>query len=383
MADFLILDNEKNNNVDNDNNKNSSSFMHKINDLLYVFQKVKTKDKIQFFRLLSTMINAWLSLVKSVRVLEKQQKSKNFKYILWRFAEELSSWKNLSDCLTMFPNDFSEAEVWMVKSWEKTWQLNTVLLDLAIQTERINSINWKIKSAMIYPAFIILVVIWVICIMMIKVVPELLKIFWDPSSLPQSTQTLMAVSKFFQNYIIHLFLWFFILVISVFFWRRTPDWAYIFDEYFFKVPIFWEMNRKIVLSKFSRMFSWLIWSWLSVIDSLRITSEAVWNEVYKQRILLITEDVWWGIKIWESLDWDKLFPDMMVQMIQVWEETAKLEEVVIKIADYYDEEVDNTISAINKLLEPFIIITLAVVVWWIAISILEPIMNLADTVSSQ
>lgn len=383
MADFLILDNEKNNNVDNDNNKNSSSFMHKINDLLYVFQKVKTKDKIQFFRLLSTMINAWLSLVKSVRVLEKQQKSKNFKYILWRFAEELSSWKNLSDCLTMFPNDFSEAEVWMVKSWEKTWQLNTVLLDLAIQTERINSINWKIKSAMIYPAFIILVVIWVICIMMIKVVPELLKIFWDPSSLPQSTQTLMAVSNFFQNYIIHLFLWFFILVISVFFWRRTPDWAYIFDEYFFKVPIFWEMNRKIVLSKFSRMFSWLIWSWLSVIDSLRITSEAVWNEVYKQRILLITEDVWWGIKIWESLDWDKLFPDMMVQMIQVWEETAKLEEVVIKIADYYDEEVDNTISAINKLLEPFIIITLAVVVWWIAISILEPIMNLADTVSSQ
>jgi len=119
------------------------------------------------------------------------------------------------------------------------------------------------------------------------------------------------------------------------------------------------------------------------LESLRITAEAVWNEVYKQRILLINEDVSKGIKIWESLDWDKLFPDMMVQMIQVWEETAKLEETVLKVSDYYDEEVDNTIANINKLLEPIIIISLAIVVGFIAMAILEPIMNLADTVSNK
>ena len=127
----------------------------------------------------------------------------------------------------------------------------------------------------------------------------------------------------------------------------------------------------------------MISSWVSVLESLRITAEAVWNEVYKQRILLINEDVSKGIKIWESLDWDKLFPDMMVQMIQVWEETAKLEETVLKVSDYYDEEVDNTIANINKLLEPIIIISLAIVVGFIAMSILEPIMNLADTVSNK
>ena len=141
------------------------------------------------------------------------------------------------------------------------------------------------------------------------------------------------------------------------------------------------MLKKIILSKFARIFSWLIGSWISVVESLKITAEAVWNEVYKQRILLLTEDVGSWIKIWESLDGDKLFPDMMIQMIQVWEETAKLEETILKVSDYYDEEVDNIISNINKLLEPFIIITLAIIVWFIAMSILEPIMNMADTIS--
>ena len=164
MPDFLILDSNKKDSVYNVNNKNSSNFRDRFNDLIYSFQKVKVKDKVTFFRLLSTMINAWLSLVKAMKVLEKQQKKGNFKNILSRFVEELNSWKNLSDCLSIFPNDFSDAEIWMVKSWEKTWQLWTTLLELAIQTERIASINWKIKSAMIYPSFIIIVVIWVIYI---------------------------------------------------------------------------------------------------------------------------------------------------------------------------------------------------------------------------
>lgn len=381
MADFLIVDNDKNKIDRWDDKKNS--FKDHLNYLLAWFNRIKTKDKIQFFRLMSTMLNAWLSLVKAVSVLEKQQKKWAMKDILNRFVSELNTWKKLSDCFELFPNDFSEAEVWMIRSWEKTWQLNSTLLELAMQTERIASINWKIKSAMTYPAFIVLVVFWVIYVIMTKVVPELLKIFWDKSTLPSSTRNLMAASDFLVNYWIFLIIWLVILYIFILFWKKTPSWAYTFDWLLLKVPIFWPMTKKIILSKFARIFSWLIGSWVSVIESLRITAEAVWNELYKQRIYLITEDVSSGIKMWESLDWDKLFPDIMVQMIQVWEETAKLEETVLKVADYYDEEVDNTISAINKLLEPFIIVTLAVVVWWIAVSILEPIMNLADTVSNQ
>ena len=384
MADFLILDNEKkNDNVNNVYNRKKSWFFWQIGELFYSFQKIRTKEKIQLYRLLSTMLNAWLTLVKAVWVLEKQQKKGTYKKILMRFSENLTSWKRLSDCLADFPNDFGEAEVWMVKSGEKTWQLTDVLMELAIQTERLDSINWKIKSAMIYPTFIVLVVVSVVYVIMTMVVPKLVEVFWDKETLPNSTKNLISVSEFLSNNWIFILIFLIVLYVFFFFWRRTPTWAYIFDEYVFKIPIFWPMMKKIILSKFSRIFSWLISSWVSVLESLRITAEAVWNEVYKQRILLINEDVSKGIKIWESLDWDKLFPDMMVQMIQVWEETAKLEETVLKVSDYYDEEVDNTIANINKLLEPIIIISLAIVVGFIAMAILEPIMNLADTVSNK
>ena len=384
MADFLILDNEKkNDNVNNVYNRKKSWFFWQIGELFYSFQKIRTKEKIQLYRLLSTMLNAWLTLVKAVWVLEKQQKKGTYKKILMRFSENLTSWKRLSDCLADFPNDFSEAEVWMVKSGEKTWQLTDVLMELAIQTERLDSINWKIKSAMIYPTFIVLVIVSVVYVIMTMVVPKLVEVFWDKETLPNSTKNLISVSEFLSNNWVFILIFLIVLYVFFFFWRRTPTWAYIFDEYVFKIPIFWPMMKKIILSKFSRIFSWLISSWVSVLESLRITAEAVWNEVYKQRILLINEDVSKGIKIWESLDWDKLFPDMMVQMIQVWEETAKLEETVLKVSDYYDEEVDNTIANINKLLEPIIIISLAIVVGFIAMAILEPIMNLADTVSNK
>ena len=384
MADFLILDNEKkNDNVNNVYNRKKSWFFWQIGELFYSFQKIRTKEKIQLYRLLSTMLNAWLTLVKAVWVLEKQQKKGTYKKILMRFSENLTSWKRLSDCLADFPNDFSEAEVWMVKSGEKTWQLTDVLMELAIQTERLDSINWKIKSAMIYPTFIVLVVVSVVYVIMTMVVPKLVEVFWDKETLPNSTKNLISVSEFLSNNWVFILIFLIVLYVFFFFWRRTPTWAYIFDEYVFKIPIFWPMMKKIILSKFSRIFSWLISSWVSVLESLRITAEAVWNEVYKQRILLINEDVSKGIKIWESLDWDKLFPDMMVQMIQVWEETAKLAETVLKVSDYYDEEVDNTIANINKLLEPIIIISLAIVVGFIAMAILEPIMNLADTVSNK
>lgn len=387
MSDFLILDDDKvswnDNNVNKKETTSNIGLMDKLNDFIISLQSIKTKEKVIFYRLLSTMTNAWLTLIKSIWVLEKQEKNLIFKKILWRFCEELKEWKNLSECLILYPASFSEAEIWIIKSWEKTWQLNQVLNDLSNQIEKVDSLNWKIRSAMMYPLFIIFVVIGVVTVMMVAIVPKLLEIFDDKSTLPASTQILMWISDFFTAY------WFFMIVflivsfVTISIWKKTPDWKYIFDNLMLKVPVFWMINKKLVLSKFSRVFSWLAWSWVSVVESLRITSSAVWNEVYKQRIILLSEDISAWIKMWESLDWDRLFPDMMIQMIQVWEETAKIDKIVLKIADFYDDEVDNTISVLSKLLEPFIIVTLAVIVWFIAMAIMQPIMNLADTVSSK
>ncbi len=386
MKDFLILDEEtKTNDADVNNNIgiNKGDLITRINDFLYAMQKVKTKEKVIFFRLLATMTNAWMWLVKSIWVLEKQEKNLMFKKILWRFREEISSWKSLSECLALYPNSFSEAEIWIIKSWEKTWLLNKVLTDLADQIEKVEWIAWKIKWAMMYPFFILIVVVAVISVMMVMVVPKLLEIFDDKSSLPTSTKLLISISDAFRDYWFVMIIVVFIAYVSVMVWKKTPNWKYMFDKLVLKIPVFWQISQKLILSKFSRVFAWLLSSWVSVVESLNITAEAVWNEAYKQRILLLNEDIRKWIKMWESLDWDELFPEMMIQMIQVWEETAKLDQTVIKVADFYDEQVDNTISVLNKLLEPFIIVTLAVVVWFIAIAIMQPIMNLADTISSK
>jgi len=387
MADFLILDENKKpwvvKNVDNTNKSiKSVSFIDKLNNFVVDMQSVKTKEKVIFYRLLSTMTNAWMTVVKSVLVLETQEKNPVFKKILWRFGEELKEWKNLSECLELFPASFSEAEVWIIKSWEKTWQLNSVLVSLANQIEKVESLNWKIKSAMMYPMFIVLVVIIVIWVMMVVIDTKLLNIFDDKSSLTASTKTLIAISDGFRSYWILALIVFVLIYVFIWFWKKTPDWKYMYDEFLMKIPIFWGITRKLILSKFARVFSWLTASWVSVVESLKITSTAVWNEVYKQRLLLLSEDIASWIKMWESLDGDKLFPEMMIQMIQVWEQTAKLDQTILKIADFYDDEVDNTIWVLNKLLEPFIIVTLAIIVWFIAMAIMQPIMNLADTVSS-
>jgi len=389
MSDLVILDEQEveqkqfnDDNVEVDWYQENVPLIEKINLFLMKFQNIKIKEKVVFYRLLSTMLNAWMPLIKGVWVLERQEKNPVFKKMLERFLVELKQWRTLSECLDMYPGSFSAAEIGVVKSWEKTWKLNEVLTSLAEQIEKVASISWKLKSALLYPAMIMVVVFGVIFVMMTMVVPKLLEIFEDKSSLPGSTKALIFMSDFFKDYWYLILLFIFVSVIGVSFWRKTDTGKYNYDNIIISLPVFGVIARKVILSKFSRVFSGLIASWVSVVESLKIVADAVWNEVYRQRILLLAENVKQGMKIWESLDGDKLFPDIMIQMIQVGEQAAKLDQTIIKVADFYDEQVDNTVASINKLLEPFIIVFLAVVVGFIAIAIMQPIMNLADTVSN-
>lgn len=386
MEDIIILWEEENINPQKSSPienkpKSDKDFMTQFNEFVGSFSKIKTKQKIIFYRLMSTMLNAGMSLVKCVSVLEKQEKSPKFKKILWEMIIGLKEWKNLSDCMDMYSSSFSDAEVGVIKSWEKTWKLNDVMTSLADQVEKVASVSWKLKSALIYPAMIMVVVFGVIFVMMTVVVPKLLEIFTDKSTLPWSTRLLIFLSDIFVNYWYLIIIFIVFVVIFISYWKKTPSWKYNYDAFIIKVPIFGNIVQKVALSKFSRVFAGLMASGVSVVESLKIVADAVWNEVYRQRILLLLEDVRQWMKMWESLEWDKLFPDIMVQMIQVGEQSAKLDTTIIKVADFYDEQVDNIAGTINKLLEPFIIVFLAVVVGFIAIAIMQPIMNLADTVS--
>ncbi len=346
-------------------------------------QKIGIKWKLIFFRLLATMVNAWISVLKAVMILEKQEKNPVLQNLYTSIISSIKKWKNLSASLREYWDNFSDSECSLLESWEKTWKLNSSLLQLADQVEKIDSISKKFKWAMIYPIAIIIVMIWAISVIMTVVIPKIVEIFWDKDKLPPLTKVLIWISDFFVNYMWIVWIFLIIFIIFIIIWKKTPIWKYKFDQFLLKIPIFWQINKKIILSKFSRVLSNLLTSGISIVESLRIISDIVWNEVYRQRILLLREDVKRWIKIWESLEDDSLFPEMLVQMIKVWEETAKLDSIILKLADFYDTEVNDTINNIQKLLEPIIIVTMAIVVWIIAVWVMQPIMSLADVVSEQ
>lgn len=352
-----------------------------INNWLIAQQKISIKWKVIFFRLLATMVNAWIPVLKAISILEKQESDVVLKKLYWNIIEWIKQWRTLSLSLRDYEWNFSDSECSIIESWEKTWKLNSALVQLADQTEKISNISKKFKGALIYPAAIIIIMFWSISVLMTMVVPKIVEIFWDKSKLPFLTQILIWVSDFFVNYLwlmIILTVW---LIIFLKMWYKTPIWKYRLDWFMLKIPIFWNINKKVILSKFSRVFSNLLASWISIVESMRIVADVVWNDVYRQRIMLLREDIKKWVKIGESLEEDILFPEMLVQMIKVWEETAKLDTIILKIADFYDDEVDQSINNIQKLLEPFIIVTMAIVVWFIAVGIMQPIMNLADVVS--
>jgi len=194
---------------------------------------------------------------------------------------------------------------------------------------------------------------------------------------------LVNVSEFIQSYWYLFFIIPFVFSSALTAWRKTEHGLYITDKILLKIPGVGALLQKIIISRFARLLSSLMGSGVSIVEALRIISGALGNEVYRQRVLLLRDDVTRGVTMGVSLEDDPLFPDMVTQMIRVGEETAKIDTIIIKVADFYDEEVDGAVSAINKIIEPIIIVTMAVVVGFIAYAIMTPIMQLSDVISQQ
>ncbi|MDD4530730.1 MAG: type II secretion system F family protein [Candidatus Gracilibacteria bacterium] len=353
-----------------------------LDEMMLAKQKLKLKHKVGFYRLLATMVNAGMSIMKSLNILERQEKNPVMKKFYLSAADGIKEGKNFSEILRGYNENFSDSECSIIESGEKTGKLNHSLLQLADQMEKIASISRKLKGALIYPTAIMVVMFAAMSVLMVAVVPKILEIFGDDQSkLPQTTKALVAVSDFFVKYWPYMLFLIIASVIGISIAKKTPTGKLYFDKVMLKIPIVGNLTQKVILSKFARVLSNLLSSGISIVESLRILSDIVDNEVYRQRILLLREDVKRGIKIGDSLENDPLFPDMLIQMIKVGEQTAKLDTIIVKLADFYDEEVDTAIEALQKTMEPIIIVIMAIGVGFIAVGIMGPIMNMADTIS--
>lgn len=362
--------------------KETPSIMSYIKGFFKNAWGITLRQKVVFFRIMATMTNASMTVLKSLDTLKKQEKDKKMLAFYNFVIERVKSGSTLNDSLRSYYDNFTDAECSIIEAGERTGKLNQALLQIADQTEKMDSISRKIRGAMIYPAVLIIGMIAVIIVLMVKVIPTLLEFFGDPETLPDSTKMILGMSNFFQAYWPALVIG--VVAIYVFYtaWKKTPNGKYLNDKMILKAPIAGPIVQKVILSRFSRVFSNLIGSGVAIVEAIRIVASAVGNEVYRQRILLLRQDIKAGKKMAESLEDDPMFPELLVAMLRVGEETAQIGNTVIKIADFYDEEVDIAIGSIQKLIEPFILVMMGAVIGFIAIGVMQPMMGLAGAIGA-
>ncbi|MBU2524528.1 type II secretion system F family protein [Patescibacteria group bacterium] len=351
-----------------------------LNDKLQALSTIPIKTKVAYFQMLSVMINAGMPLTKSLMIIEAQEENKRFKEVINDLVDRVEGGESLSDAMTEHVDVFGEAEIGMIKSGEASGQLNSVLKDLSIQLEKNASIRAKIKGAMIYPVIIFLIMFAAVFVVMIMVVPPISQIFLESGKeLPLPTKILIVMSEFTVGYWQYILMSMLAIVLGVIIYKKTEAGMYLWDKIMLKLPIFGPLLQKVILAQFSRNLGNMLASGIAIIKSLKIVGDSLGNEVYRLRLGLMSEDVSRGLKLADNMaDSGDLFPPMLANMVAVGEQTAQLDTLTLKIADYYEEEVDNYVQNLMKMLEPIIMVVIGVVVGGLVAAIMLPIMDISS-----
>lgn len=348
---------------------------------LGLLSRVPRKEVVIFSRQLAVMISATVPIVKALRILVKQTENMTFKIMLSEVGDEVDGGAKLSTALSRFPQVFDEFFVHMIKSGETTGKLDDVLNYLADQKEKDYDLTSKIKGALIYPIFILIGLFVVGAVMMIFVIPKLTGILQEAGAeLPVSTKMLIATSNFFQHY------WWLIIVVIIAtvvgykLYYRTPFGRIQIDIIKLKIPVFGNIYKKIYLTRFARSFANLISSGVPLTRSLEIVAELIGNSRFKDLTLKTIKEVEEGNSVSTVFSKDKVVPIMLSQMLNVGEQTGRLDKILDKLADFYAKEVENLVGNLVSLIEPMIIALLGVAVAVLVISILLPLYSLSTAI---
>ena len=368
--------------------------------------KVKLRDLVIFTRQLSTLISAGVPLPRSLATLQQQAENKYFKEVIGSIQKDIEAGTSLGAAFAKFPDVFSEIYINMVKAGEAGGILDEILKRLASQAEKDATIRKKVKGAMTYPVVIFSVTIIAFFGLMIFVIPQIghiLTSLGGPNAkLPIYTTVLLGISGFStSNSVIHLLPVigslpliggipnvFFILIlmgIGGYFLRRyinTPAGKYKFHALLLKVPVVKDLITKVAIARFARTFSALTSAGVTVLDALEVTGGAIGNKVIEAELKDAAEQVKNGKPLSEPLSKSKVFPPIVSQMVAVGEETGQIDKILVKIADFYEEDVDAVIDSISSIIEPVMIIVLGGMIGLIALSVMGPIASLSTSVSA-
>ncbi len=342
---------------------------------------VKLEDKVIFSRQFATMINAGVPIAQSLHILEEQSTSKNFQAAISQIRKQVEGGGTLANALAAHPDIFNDIYVNMVKAGEAGGILDNVLDRLATQQEKDAAIVGKIRGAMIYPAVISVATVAAFFFLMTVIVPKLAVVFQSSNvPLPWYTQLMLGISGFLTHHGIFVILGVTALVVVFTRWHATPAGKYAVDKLILKLPIFGPIIIKVNVARFARTFGSLMASGISVLEALGATRTALGNSVYRKELVGVAQQVKNGKLMSEQLKGSKNFPGIVSQMIAVGEETGKLDEILLKLAEFYETEVDSVIAGITSIIEPILIIVLGGMVGFVVISVFGPIAALSNTV---
>jgi type IV pilus assembly protein PilC len=346
--------------------------------------RVKPKQLMIFTRQLATLIDAGLPLVRSLDVLEKQEKHPVLKSALREMADAIQSGSTFAEALAQHPKIYNKLYVNMAKAGEVGGVLDKVLLRLAEFMEKAQRIKSKVTSAMVYPMVVMVMAIGILTFLMIFIIPKFKEIFTDlleGQALPPLTEFVMSISTMMTTRLPYLVGGVVLIVVLIKLMARTPKGAAILDRVKLKLPIFGVLISKTAIGRFARTLGTLMSSGVPVLQALNIVRDTSGNQVIANAVSQIHDAVKEGENMAPPIEATKIFPPMVISMVQVGEETGDLPEMLMKIADTYDEEVDNTVAGLTSIIEPILIVFLAVVVGTIVISLFLPLISIIGKLS--
>jgi len=345
-------------------------------------RKVPSKKVAVFTRQFSVMIDAGLPLVQCLEILATQQDHKSFQKILFQVRQDVESGSSLAEAMRKHPRAFDALYVNMVAAGESGGILDTILQRLSTYIEKAVKLKSQVRSAMIYPIAVISIAAIVVAVILLKVIPTFAALFAGlGAELPLPTRIVIMASNFLARYFIFIVI---LIGLGIYAFRayyRTDNGRHVVDRILLGTPIFGEILRKIAVARFCRTLATLTASGVPILDSLDITARTAGNAIIEDAVYATRKSVEAGKTIAEPLRDAKVFPNMVVQMVAVGEQTGALDTMLNKIAEFYEDEVDAAVAGLIKLMEPLMIAILGVVIGGVVIAMYLPMFSLISKIA--
>lgn len=353
-----------------------------LNRYFPFLHRTSSNDLVFFTRQLASMITSGLTLIQALTILQNQIENPAMSEVVQGIITDVEDGKTFSSALLKYPRVFNPLYVALIKTAESSGLLDKVMARLADNLEKKQKLARTIRGALMYPAIIVIMMIAVTTVMMIFVIPQLTTLYGNMNlQLPIATQFIISISDFFRDY------WYIVLIAGAFgfyyfrSWYHKPAGRKTVDTYMLKIPVFGNLMKQSMMSEFTRTLSLLIGSGSMVVDSLTKSAEVVGNVIYKDAIMLVAKRTEKGIDIGDAMDASTVFPPMVVEMVKIGEQTGKLDDSLMKASEYFEREVEDQVKVMTTLLEPVIMVVLALGVGFLIIAIITPIYNLISNIN--